>query len=73
MGFQIGTISHTKVIRLDRNTLLGRGMGMDMVVGNMCIFSNVHNVSTYYNSGDATTWHLNQIHLPIFNIQHIHS
>jgi hypothetical protein len=28
MGFQIGTISHTKVTRLERNALLGRGMDL---------------------------------------------
>ncbi len=28
MGFQIGTISHTKVTKLERNALLGRGMGL---------------------------------------------
>ncbi len=29
MGFQTGTTSHTKVIRLERNALLGRGMDMN--------------------------------------------
>jgi hypothetical protein len=29
MGFQTGTISHTKVTRLERNTLLGRGMDLN--------------------------------------------
>jgi len=29
MGFQIGTINHTKVIRLERNALLGRGMNLN--------------------------------------------
>jgi hypothetical protein len=29
MGFQTSTTSHTKVIRLERNTLLGRGMDLN--------------------------------------------
>ncbi len=29
MGFQIGTTSHTKVIKLERNALLGRGMDLN--------------------------------------------
>jgi len=29
MGFQTGTISHTKVIRLERNALLGRGVDLN--------------------------------------------
>jgi hypothetical protein len=29
MGFQAGTTSHTKVTRLERNTLLGRGMDLN--------------------------------------------
>ncbi len=29
MGFQIGTTSHTKVIKLERNVLLGRGMDLN--------------------------------------------
>jgi hypothetical protein len=44
-----------------------------MVVGNLCTFSNVHNTNTdsiSCSSSDATTWHLNQVHLPIFNTLH---
>jgi hypothetical protein len=29
MGFQTGTTSHTKVTRLERNVLLGRGMDLN--------------------------------------------
>ncbi len=43
MGFQTGTTSHTKVIRLERNALLARGT--DTVVSNLCTFSNVHNTN----------------------------
>jgi hypothetical protein len=27
-------------------------------------------IQSAYSSGDATTWHPNQVHLPIFNILH---
>jgi len=30
MGFQVGTTSHTKVTRLERNTLLGRSMDLEV-------------------------------------------
>jgi hypothetical protein len=44
-----------------------------MVVGN-CVLLQMYTTPTLiqsaYNSGDATTWHPNQIHLPIFNTLH---
>jgi len=48
MGFQTGITSHTKVTRLERNALLGERHGPElpyMVVGNLCILSNVHNIN----------------------------
>jgi hypothetical protein len=44
-----------------------------MVVGNLCTLSNVHNTNTDSISlhfGNATTWHPDHIHLPIFNTLH---
>jgi len=42
-----------------------------MVVGNLCTFSNVHNnIQSAFSSGDVTTWHPDQVHLPIFNTLH---
>ncbi len=44
-----------------------------MVVDNLCTLSNVPNTSIYQlacSSRDATTWHPNQVHLPILNILH---
>ncbi len=41
--------------------------------GNLCTFSNVHNtalIQSFCSFGDATTWYLNQVHLPIFNTLH---
>jgi hypothetical protein len=49
MGFQTGTTSHTKVTKLEHNTLLGRGMDLKlpyMVIGNLCILLDVHNTNT---------------------------
>ncbi len=46
MGFQTGTTSHTKVIRLECNALRERH-GRELpyiVIGNLCILSNVHNI-----------------------------
>ncbi len=47
MGFQTGTISHTKVTRLECNASNERhGPEIPyMVVGNQCTLSNVHNIS----------------------------
>jgi hypothetical protein len=46
-GFQTITTSHTKVTRLEHNTLLGRGLKLPyMVVNNLSTLSNVHNTNT---------------------------
>jgi hypothetical protein len=44
-----------------------------MVVGNLCTLSNVQTlalIQSTCSSGDATTWHPDQVHLPIFNTLH---
>jgi hypothetical protein len=76
MGFQTGTTSHTKVTRLERNALLGRGMDLNSLTWLLviCIFFQMYTtpalIQLACNSGDSTTWHLDQVHLLIFNIQH---
>ncbi len=76
MGFQVGTISHTKMTRLEHNALLGKGMNLNSltwllvtyVLFQMYITPTL--IQLAYNSGDAITWHLDQVHLLIFNILH---
>ncbi len=73
MGFQIGIISHTKVTRLKRNILLGRGMDLNSFTWLLltCVLFQMYTTLTLIQStcsfGDAITWHPNQVHLPIFN------
>jgi hypothetical protein len=73
MGFQTGTTSHTKVTRLERNALLGRSMDLNSLTWLLitCVFFQMYTTPSLIQStcsyGDATTWHPNQIHLPIFN------
>jgi len=74
MGFQIGTTSHTKVTRLECNALLGRGMDLNSLTWLLvtCVLFQMYTtlalIQSACNNGDVTTWHPNQIHLPIFNI-----
>jgi hypothetical protein len=76
MGFQIGTTSHTKVIKLERNILLGRGMDLNSLPWLLvtCVFFQMYTtpalIQLTCSYGDATTWHLDQVHLPIFNNLH---
>jgi hypothetical protein len=76
MGFQIGTISHTKVIRLECNILLGRAMDLNSLMWLLvtCVLFQMYTtpalIQLICNFGDATTWHPNQVHLPIFNTLH---
>jgi hypothetical protein len=76
MGFQTGITSHTKVIRLGRNALLGKGMDLNSFTWLLvtCVLFQMYTTLTLIqstcNSGDATTWHLDQVHLPIFNTLH---
>jgi hypothetical protein len=73
MGFQTITISHTKVIKLERNALLGKGMDLNSLTWLLvtCVLFQMYITSTLiqsaYSSSDATTWHPDQVHLPIFN------
>jgi hypothetical protein len=76
MGFQTSTINHTKVIRLERNALLGRGMDLNSLTWLLVtyVFFQMYTTPTLIQStcsfGNATTWHPDQVHLPIFNILH---
>jgi len=76
MGFQAGITSHTKVTRLECNVLLGEGMDLNSltwllvtyVLFQMYITPTL--IQSTYGFGDAITWHLDQVHLPIFNTLH---
>jgi len=76
MWFQIGTISHTKVTRLERNALLGRGMDLNSFTWLLVtyvlfqMYTTLALIQLSCSSDDATTWHPDQVHLPIFNILH---
>ncbi len=76
MGFQVGTTSHTKVTKLDRNALLGRGMDLNSLTWLLvtCVLFQMYTTPTLVqstcNSSDVITWHPNQVHLPIFNTLH---
>jgi hypothetical protein len=76
MGFQTCTISHTKVTRLERNTLLGRNMDLNSLTWLLvtCVLFQMYTtpklIQSDRSSCDATTWHPDQIHLPIFNTLH---
>jgi hypothetical protein len=74
MGFQTGTTSHTKVTRLEHNTLLERDMDLNSLTWLLVIcvlfqmYITLALIQLACNFGDATTWHFNQVHLLIFNI-----
>jgi len=76
MGFQVGTISHTKVIRLECNALLGKGMDLNSLTWLLltCVLFQMYTTPTLIqvacSYGNVITWHLDQIHLPIFNTLH---
>jgi hypothetical protein len=76
MGFQIGTIIHSKVIRFEHNVILGKGMDLNSLTWLLvtCVLFQMYTTPTLIqstcSSGDATTWHPDQVHLPIFNILH---
>jgi hypothetical protein len=76
MGFQIGTTSHTKMTRLECNALLGKGMDLNSLtwLSVTCVLFQMYTTLTLIqstcNSRDATTWHPDQVHLPIFNTLH---
>ncbi len=76
MGFQTGIISHTKVTKLERNALLGKGMDLNSLTWLLvtCVLFQMYTIPALIQStcscGDATTWHPDRVHLPIFNILH---
>ncbi len=76
MGFQINTTSHTKVIKLEHNIILGRGMNMNSLTWLLLtyVLFQMYTTPTLIQStcsfGDVTTWHPDQVHLLIFNILH---
>jgi hypothetical protein len=76
MGFQASTTNHTKVTKLERNALLGRGMDLNSLTWLLvtCVLFQMYITPTLVqstcNSSDATTWHPDQVHLPIFNTLH---
>ncbi len=76
MGFQIGVTSHTKVNRLEHNVLPGRGMDLNSLTWLLvtCVFFQMYTTLTLIqstcSSGDATRWHPDQVHLPIFSTLH---
>ncbi len=76
MGFQTNTTSHTKVTRLERNALLGRGMDLNSLTWLLVtyvlfqMYTTLALIQLACSSGDATTWHFDQVHLLIFNTLH---
>jgi hypothetical protein len=76
MEFQICITNHTMVIRLECNVLLRRGMDLNSLTWLLvtCVFFQMYTTRTLIqsacNSGDANTWHPDQVHLPIFNTLH---
>jgi hypothetical protein len=76
MGFQTSTTNHIKMTKLEHNALLGRGMDLNSLTWLLvtCVFFQMYTTPTLIqstcNSGDATTWHPHQVHLPIFNTLH---
>jgi hypothetical protein len=66
MGFQTGTTSQTKVTRVQRNILLGRGMDLNSLTWLLvtCVLFRMYTtlalIQSTCNSGDATTWHLDK-------------
>jgi len=76
MGFQIGTANHTKVIKLERNTLLRRSMDLNSLTWLLvaCVLFQMYRtlalILSACCSNNATTWHPEQVHLFIFNTLH---
>jgi hypothetical protein len=76
MGFQTGTTSHTKVTKLERNTLLGKGMDLNSITWLLVtyvlfqMYTTPALIQSTCSFGDVTTWHPDQVHLPIFNTLH---
>jgi hypothetical protein len=66
----------TPRIKLECNALLGRGMDLNSLTWLLvtCVLFQMYTtlvpIQSACNSSDVTTWHLNQVHLPIFNTLH---
>jgi hypothetical protein len=76
MGFQTNITGHTKVTRLERNALLGKGMDLNSLTWLLItyvffqMYITLALIQSTCSFGNATTWHPNQVHLPIFNTLH---
>jgi len=76
MGFQTGTTSHIKMTKLEHNVLLGRGMDLNSLTWLLVtyVLFQMYTILTMIqlacSFGDVTTWHPDQVHLPIFNTLH---
>jgi hypothetical protein len=76
MGFQTNTTSHIKVTRLERNVLLGRGMDLNSLTWLLVtyvlfqMYTTLTLIQSACNYSNATTWHPDQVCLPIFNTLH---
>jgi len=76
MGFQTDTTSHTKVTKLEHNALLGKSMDLNYITWLLvtCVLFQMYTTPTLIqlacSSSSVTTWHPDQVHLPIFNILH---
>jgi hypothetical protein len=63
MGFQTGTTGHTKVIKLERNALLGRGIDLNSFTWLLVtyvlfqMYTTLALIQSACNFGDATIWH----------------
>jgi hypothetical protein len=74
MGCQTGTTNYTKATKLVHNAPLGRSMDLNSLTWLLvtCVLFQMYATPTMIqspcSSGDATKWHPDQIHLPIFNI-----
>jgi hypothetical protein len=64
------------VIRLERNALLGKGMDLNSLTWLLvtCVLFQMYTIPALIqsacSSGNAITWHPNQVHLFIFNTLH---
>jgi hypothetical protein len=65
MAFQTGTINHTKVTRLEHNTLLGKGMDLNSFTWLLVtyVLFQMYTTPTFIqstcSSGNVNTWHPN--------------
>jgi hypothetical protein len=76
MGFQTSITNHTKVTKLERNTLLGRSMDLNSLIWLLVtyvlfqMYTTPTLIRSTCHSSNATTWHPDQVYLPIFNTLH---